>query len=126
MQDIEAIVETRTFSRDAKHWLSAAELQALRVLLAYDPLVGDPSEEDEAIRVIVWRLDGTLQVEYLVAPSKIFLLAIQAPEAEDEEEARVGRGGGSRLRELLDTVRSSGIGWGVKEVLDACRHLLGL
>ena len=63
-------------------------------------------------------------MEYLVAPNKIFLLAIQTPEAEDE--ARVSRGGGSRLKELLDTVRSSGIGWGVKEVLDACRHLLGL
>jgi hypothetical protein len=124
MQDIEVIVETRTFRRDAEHWLSAAELQALRTLLAYDPLVGDPSKQDEAIRVIVWRRDGTLQVEYLVAPNKIFLLAIQTREAEDEATGH--RGSGSRLRELLDTVRSSGIGWGVKEVLDACRQMLGL
>lgn len=123
MQDIEAIVETSVFRRDADRYLSAVELQALRLLLTNDPLIGIPAEQDEAIRIIDWRIDGTLRIEYLVAPGKVFLLALQVPNAADGDRDPASS---NRIKVLLDAIRNSGIGWGVKEILDALKQLLGL
>jgi hypothetical protein len=111
-QDAVRIVETSTFIKASQALLSDHELVGLRYFLANNPLAGNESHYDPRILVLDWRGDGTVLITYVVSQQLDELLLIAIISGEDEA------GPDTEISRLLDLLTKTGIGYGIKWLLE--------
>ncbi len=112
MDDYVRIVETPTFQKTAKDFLSEHELTGLRHVLANNPLAGKESKTFPGIFVLDWREDNTVLVTYLVSKTFDEVVLITIDSGKDDEERS------TEIAQVLESLKKYGIGFGIKSLFD--------
>ena len=116
------LVETEEFSRDAKILLSDAERDAIKNLLAKDPLYGTYVKglNSKQLLTLDWRHHDAIKIIYLVGVSEdeleIILIAIHSGKSGNSEINAI-----DKIKERLGTLHKLGfvaIGAIIKKLID--------
>lgn len=120
-QPVIQVVETDVFRSTATEYLSAHEVQALRLYLASNPHAGLPSSDLPGVLVLEWGRCDPAQVLYMIheADAEIFLMLVLGS---SEAKPSIKKDGGNLLRDLLDTAKKVGIGIALKELWESFKE----